>query len=113
VRARVANRVAREAVIDVTRRLHQLPVVSEMGMLRQQSARHFSGESFFAWEVTISLRLADISQALLCGLASHDKSLTISLHRTDTNFLRPHYSEFLQLYPPAKCRTRSTTGTKH
>jgi len=80
---------------------------------RQQSARHFSGESFFAWEVTISLRLADISQALLCGLASHDKSLTISLHRTDTNFLRPHYSEFLQLYPPAKCRTRSTTGTKH
>ena len=71
-------------------------------MLRQQSARHFSGESFFAWEVTISLRLADISQALLCGLASHDKSLTISLHRTDTNFLRPHYSEFLQLYPPLR-----------
>ena len=68
-------------------------------MLRQQSARHFSEESFFAWEVTISLGLADISQALLCGLASHDKSLTISLHRTDTNFLRPHYSEFLQLYP--------------
>jgi hypothetical protein len=40
-----------------------------------------------------------ISQALLCGLASHDKGLTISLHRTDTTFLRPHYSEFLQLYP--------------
>ena len=111
-------------MVYVTRRYHNFaPFVRQIGerkaqtcaigMLRQQSARHFSGESFFAWEVTISLRLADISQALLCGLASHDKSLTISLHRTDTNFLRPHYSEFLQLYPPAKCRTRSTTGTKH